>query len=162
MISGHDLHGWSCDLLVKPGNNEADLRRGVSGLYYGLLHRLTEEGATAFASFGPGAEKMAHRAYEHGRMFKTCERYIRGQLDWLQTSKADEWLMMLARSFVALKDAREKADYDFGRPFEKAYAIELMEQAGAGHWTLDESRSAPELNPFVAAVLLDERLPRRG
>lgn len=162
MIARRDIQRWSVDLLVLNAKNEIDIRRGVSGLYYGLFHRLAQEGSAELAIFGANAKDIALRAYEHGRMFKTCERYVKGRLDWFTDGHVNEWLTMLARSFITLKEAREKADYDLLVPFEKAYAFELVEQATAGHWALDELYSTQTLRTFLFALLLDERLPRRG
>jgi hypothetical protein len=127
-------------LLVARGSNpptEAQLRRAASTAYYAVFHTGARAGASRF--MGAGAEAGAgfavlYRGFNHGRMKSVCRaldvpRLASNLQRQLGRTAASQHLREFARLFVALQEARHRADYDPQVPLGHADAMELVNRA---------------------------------
>jgi hypothetical protein len=120
-----------------PPPTEAQLRRAVSTAYYALFHKIAQAGACRF--MGHGHERKAgyallYRGFNHSRMKTVCRALdaprlapnLERQLGRLAVSQD---LREFARLFVALQEARHRADYDPHAILTHADAIKSVERA---------------------------------
>ena len=169
MIAALDLHRLGVALIVFPEASEADLRRGISTLYYGVFHRLISDGSSIFQNGGAALTSQAGRAFSHSVMRQVCEAYVRSPkrpfappLDHLAPTPPDRRIIQISEAFIQLQEGRQIADYDLIAAIERTDALELLEQAEFVHWALDELLGLPDVTVFLAALLLADRWKRRG
>src|SRR3954453_4960120 len=103
---------------------QASLRRAVSAAYYAVFHLLAAEAAQKLAPSQPARLRLQiRRAFVHSIMRQACERVVKGPppapLDALLTLPIERDLILVARAFVALQDARHAADYDIAASFNR-------------------------------------------
>ena len=122
-----------------PGAAEADLRRGISTAYYALFHLLIKEAMTNFVS-DPVFRTKVSRAFQHGPMRSVCDKYNpekpdkktgqyvtqEGQGFPPQVIASD--VRAIAATFIAVYDAREKADYDDAATVQHTEALAAVQQ----------------------------------
>jgi hypothetical protein len=122
-----------------PGAVETDLRRGISTAYYALFHLLVKEAMTNFVS-DPSFRTKVGRAFQHGSMKSVCEKYNPQKPD----PKSGQYVTqeghgfpsqviasdvrIIAATFIALHEAREKADYDDGATVQHTEALVAVQQ----------------------------------
>ena len=139
-----------------PGAAEADLRRGISTAYYALFHLLIKEGMTTFVS-DPVFRTKVGRAFQHGPMRAVCDKYNPAKPDkntgQFTTQEGQGFPSLaiapdvreVAATFIALYDARERADYDDAttvRHTEALAAVQRVENAFRSWLTVQTDPSA--------------------
>jgi hypothetical protein len=122
-----------------PGAVEADLRRGISTAYYALFHHLIKEAMTNFVS-DPVFRTKVGRAFQHGPMKSVCDKYNPDKPDkktgQYTTQEGQGFpsqviapeIRAIAATFIALYDAREKADYDDATTVQHTEALTAVRQ----------------------------------
>jgi len=117
-------------------------------------------------------EQVAQQLFPDSEMFRVQARRavthdaVRVVCQWLQGSgqapqhlrliadelRQDQTVRLVADSLVGLKEAREEADYDHTRPFNKRETLTLLEDARA---TVEQlKRSTPRLDAMMALIAL--------
>src|SRR5206468_3220045 len=104
-----------------PGSQvEAELRRAVSTAYYALFHLLIDEATDRLVSVAAIRPRVA-RTFDHNTMKIVCLEYANATdlgAGQYQTKKAGivfpKALYNIASTFVALQEARIRADYNLG------------------------------------------------
>ena len=109
-------------------------RRAVSSAYYAVFHEVTRQVAQRLFPDSREFQMHARRSVAHGAVYDVC-RWISGMsppqhlAPIVEELRADSDLVSLAESFMQLKEAREEADYDHTRPFNKRETLTLLEEA---------------------------------
>ncbi len=116
---------------------DADLRRCISTAYYAVFHTVLTAGADRF--FGAADSERAgygllYRAYDHGRMRRSCEEVAKPALNPTQRKQFGRPafhpdLRAFAQSFVRLQSARHRADYDPQAAFTAVEAQDAIDEA---------------------------------
>lgn len=148
---------------------DADLRRAVSACYYALFHAITADAAAQAAQAGtPALRAMLQRSISHAQLAKVCELFSR-PLDrisdpWRTVIEvpSGERLLGVARTFRELQDARHDADYNPIAKFDLALAEYWHARAVDAYETWKDVRHTPNGAAFLVAVLLHEKLSKRG
>lgn len=157
---------------------QASLRRAVSAAYYSLFHLLAADAARAMFGGTDAADLrlVLRRAFQHATMKKAAQGAAKG----FGTGKlAEPWkpllaalspeLVLVARTFVDLQQARHQADYDVGRPVTRTEAADLVERVGAATAAWKSIRKTKrgsksyslEARVFLAALLVYDQVSRR-
>jgi hypothetical protein len=165
-----ELNSFAYSIIVEESHpTQAELRRAISALYYGLFHALVAAGSSAFAAGGVELQAQVARAYAHRAMREVCRILaqprtgpLRKPQDGLLPSVPDPGLKAIARAFLRLQEARETADYDLTISYTRQDAIELLQLANGAHQALWDIRGSPQRAVFLAALLLHDRWTRRG
>lgn len=157
-------------LILSPTADEADRRRAVSGAYYALFSALTESGSDLF---GVGANAtlrtLIARSFEHRSMRKVCEAYkapttqnFAKVYSPMLPPSPDPRLFAVAEAFCRLQEARQAADYDMQAVISPSDARGNVRAAvkALGDW--QAISATPEARVFLTALLLADRLTRRG
>jgi len=122
-----------------PGAAEADLRRGISTAYYALFHLLIKEAMSNFVS-DPVLRTKVGRAFQHGSMRTVCDKYNPANPDkntgQFTTQEGQGFpsqviapdVRDIAATFIALYDAREKADYDDATTVQHTEALAAVQR----------------------------------
>jgi hypothetical protein len=122
-----------------PGAVKADLRRGISAVCYALFHLLIKEAMTNFVS-DPVFRTKVGRAFQHGSMRSVCDKYnpekpdkktrqyITQEGQGFPSQVIAPEVRAIAATFIAVYDAREKADYDDAATVQHAEALTAVQQ----------------------------------
>ena len=131
-------------------------RRAVSSAYYAVFHQVT---ANVGERLFPGEEAFqirARRSISHDAV-RTVSTWIGGsapqQLEAITSRiRGDAEVQQIAASLIGLKEAREEADYDHLRPFDKAETLALVNEARA---TVDMLRGGgPGIEAMMSLIAL--------
>jgi len=148
---------------------QADIRRSISALYYALFHELAAAGAAVFASSGEALRAQVVRAFAHATMREVCKTYVQARTgpfpkpyDTLITAARDPRLVSIAKTFIALQEARLTADYDLSVVYTRQEALDLLYLARAAHKDFGDIERSPDTQVFLTALLLADRWTRRG
>ena len=130
--------------------SQANLRRAVSTAYYATFHYLA--GTVADLLMGKGRNEAWHQVYralEHASARNACRnmQVMRGFPPEIQG---------FADRFVALQEARHRADYALDGRYYKLEAIELIDLAEMAIALLEEA-DARHRRSFAAHVLFKRR-----
>ncbi len=110
-------------------------RRAVSSAYYAAFHQVTDQVARRLFPGSPSFRAQARRSVTHGAIYEVCRwvtgaggapQHLRPVVDVL---KQDPVVTSVADSLMALKEAREEADYDHTRAFNKRETLTILEEA---------------------------------
>ena len=157
-----------CRLVGDPDASQADLRRGISTLYYCLFHELTGLGSDLISKGNLALRQQVTRAFGHQLMRKVCDAYARSSqplpkpLFRLSGNPPDSRLLIIAEAFIALQEARHVADYDITAEFGSFDAANLIQMLVAARQSLGALQGHPDLTVFLAALLLHDRWSRSG
>lgn len=169
MTDPDSLNTFAIRVLLEPNTPEADIRRAISALYYGLFHLLAAAGSDFFATGGPALKNQIARAFAHTTMQKACKRYVndprkpfKQALEALAPIPPDQRLASIADAFLKLQEARHEADYDLSAHITIKFGREMSRIAAQAARDFAAVRSLPETTVFLAALLLDDRWTRRG
>jgi uncharacterized protein (UPF0332 family) len=166
--------------LVEPDretDNPADLSRAVSAAYYSVFHLLIDE-ASRLAAADPRLtdESQAYLIHSMRRQFD--HKKVRDLLDsfsnagqgnrpkwWFPDSvlppeEVSEDLKSFAKTFHALNEQREAADYRIEKTVSHQEATTAVSEAEKAIATWRRIRENPEVLALLAAMLLDLK-PRR-
>lgn len=149
------------------GSTDADLRRSAS--YYALFHAISDDAAAKLEAIaGSQLRSLIRRTITHVQIRRACEALIA----WPK-GPATSWcsslhlplqpeLVEIATLFVELYEVRQAADYDSLARFREKEVLQLQVRAMAahGHWL--NVRHTPNAAVFLTAVLLGDKLGKRG
>jgi hypothetical protein len=114
-----------------------NLRRAVSSAYYAAFHQVTDQVAKGLFPDDEAFQLKARRSVTHDAVYVVCKwltgggnapQHLRPIADRLQQ---DATVRAVAGSLIGLKEAREEADYDHARPFNKSETLTLLQDARA-------------------------------
>ncbi|HEY0909354.1 MAG TPA: hypothetical protein VGD75_03885 [Bradyrhizobium sp.] len=169
LITGSDFLDFAAATLSRsPSPNEAERRRAVSGAYYGLFHTITQAAASSVAAGHLALQRQISRVFNHSIAKQTCIEFAKlspsrkEPLKSLLPTSIDPRLMLVARYFPQVQDARERADYDLQFPVTQSFAIERVRLAQDAAQAFFDVRHLPETTVFPTALLLGDRWNRRG
>ncbi len=117
--------------------SEEQLRRAVSTAYYALFHGILRAGADRFVGEEnenrPGYA-LIYRSFSHRRMKAVCAALDVARLNpslqrQLGVAAVSRDMRDFASEFVALQDARNRADYDPQARFLRPDTIRVVDQA---------------------------------
>ena len=148
---------------------ETDLRRAVSACYYAIFHALSNDAAGIAVSPSGGRLRSAVcRMIAHTQVRKACDTLIAPprvlETSWRSflSFPLDQQLIMVARVFIDLQEARYLADYDGTAKSERQETQVLHIRAAMAHAVWLEIRHTPNAAVFLTAVLLGDKLGKRG
>jgi hypothetical protein len=158
----HDLLEQAQHLAVreplKP--RQASLRRAVSAAYYSLFHFLMHEATHLLFPARPASlRERASRAFTHSDARNVCEIFVgeKGGIRNLTTSPLEQQLTETAGIFVELQEARQRADYDLTRTFERIQVVDYVDRARLAIAKWKTIKNNPNTNVFLAALLIQNR-----
>ena len=130
---------------------QANLRRAISSAYYAVFHQLIED---AVAMLLPA--RLAELRVQVGRKFAHSTMKKVAQAAAKRHNKS---LATVGSTFIALQEARHRADYDFSRSFTKWEATAYIEKARGAmtHW--EAARTTPEGEQCMVELLLNRLDP---
>jgi uncharacterized protein (UPF0332 family) len=150
---------------------QVSLRRAISTAYYALFHLLVFEAARIFVGSikDPKLQARIQRSFAHrqvkdvSRTFTFPPPTTRSQLPRLP-AEVDEFvrsiadppqdLIIVARAFVGLYDARQEADYDIERRYQRQEAVDLVASAEQAFQAWNRVRSDPVARVYLISLLL--------
>ena len=143
--------------------NEANVRRAVSSAYYALFHLLVRDAIVNWKHADQHA-RLA-RAFDHKRMkdastaiLKEIGNVLSQATDGGDAEQAFRFrLSTVAQAFVDLQQARHKADYDIGEPFQPLDAAVGVAQARLAFVTWAEVRDKPIAPRYLYSLLFKDR-----
>ncbi len=147
-----------------PGAVEADLRRGISTAYYALFHLLIKEAMTNFVS-DPVFRTKVGRAFQHGPMRSVCDKYNPAKPDkntgQFTTQEGQGFpsqviapdVREIAATFIALYDAREKADYDDATTVQHTEALTAVQRVESAFLSWLTVQTDPSAVMFLQELL---------
>jgi hypothetical protein len=75
----------------------------------------------------------------------------------LTTSPLEQQLTEIAGIFVELQEARQRADYDLTRTFERIQVVDYVDRARLAIAKWKTIKNNPNTNVFLAALLIQNR-----
>ena len=164
-----DLLEQAKDLAEKEPQKpkQASLKRAVSAAYYALFHFLVSE-AASFMVKGTGQKGIRlvfQRAFVHGHMKKVAVSFAGGTVPdhWkgpMARQPVSRELKQVSTAFVDLQAARHEADYDLTHHLSRKDALDLIERSKRAITAWRKIRGTLEANVFLAALLVNERIPK--
>ena len=134
---------------------QASLRRAVSTAYYALFHLLIREASQLLAPASPPELRLlVARSFDHWPMKKQAAEFAKKTMPYgLSHVAPNQDVVYVAETFVALQDARHKADYDLIASFTKTQVRIFVTRTGTAfsHWQRAKNTDAGNL--FLAALL---------
>lgn len=164
-------------LLTREANRptDADLRRAASACYYALFHAISDDAAAMVAPGGArqslGVKQLrsaVRRTIAHTQVRAACivlnTRPPPIDKTWRSflSRPLDGRLTEVAEVFVELQETRYSADYDSLASFTQKQLIALHVRAKKTHATWLEIHQTPNANIFLTAILLGDKLGKRG
>lgn len=133
-------------------------RRAVSSAYYAAFHQVTEQVALRLFPDSELFQLQARRSVTHEAIHTVC-KWLAGRGGAPQhlqvivdTLRSDATVGSVSDSLIGLKEAREEADYDHTRPFNKRAALTLL--ADARETVAQLKAGSKSLNGMVALIAL--------
>lgn len=133
-------------------------RRAVSSAYYAAFHQVTDRVARGLFPNDESFQLQARRSVTHEAVYLVC-KWLTGRgsapqhlQPIVQALKSDEAVNSVADSLIGLKEAREEADYDHTRPFDKRETLTLLKDARATVASLQAA--GPSLDQAMALIAL--------
>lgn len=178
MALHHDLLEQAAHLATRETRRprQASLRRAVSAAYYALFHLLIDEGARRFSASKPdGLRLRVRRAFDHGDMRNVCKSFLDGQKAILKnkdpgqpppatrqllTFPLEPVLVAVIQAFVDLREARDEADYDLGKQWNRLDVLAHVQVARQAFADWARIRTVPNATVFLAALLLQRQWGR--
>jgi len=143
---------------------QANLRRAVSSVYYGLFHVLIEEATALVVGTSHNAQplrQLVGRGFTHTdrkeastEFGKPTPRDLLKPFWTLYFVPSCAPLQRVALLFVELQQERHRADYDLSRPFTQGEAEVLVQNARAAvaAWQ-NLKKNSPDIARFYALTL---------
>lgn len=133
-------------------------RRAVSSAYYAAFHQVSDQVARGLFPDDDVFQLHARRSVTHEAVYVVC-KWLTGRGNApqhlqpiVQALQSDADVNSVADSLIGLKEAREEADYDHTRPFDKRETLTLLEDARA---TVTRLKAAgPSLDQAIALIAL--------
>jgi hypothetical protein len=170
----HDLLEQAGHLATRESKKprQASLRRAVSAAYYALFHLLIADGARRFAPTKPAELRLlVQRAYGHGEMRTVCKGFAEGHRATINNKQAgqpppstrqliilplDQELLAVVQSFVDLQEARNEADYNLTKQWNRLDVLNRVQTARQAFADWAAVRNTPNATVLVAAFLLQK------
>jgi hypothetical protein len=154
--------------LANSDESEAASRRAASSAYYALFHFLTSDAVERMVPPTPVPLRLQdRRAFTHAGMRDVCKEFAKGIPGSLHPSTRglisppiDPDLAAVAENFVALQEARHKADYDLGFKTTQLGALEKIGRAEVAFNCWNNVRSTPNASVFLVALALQRHWQR--
>jgi uncharacterized protein (UPF0332 family) len=154
-------HAWELitSISVNDSLENVKLRRSVSTAYYSLFHLIT---ADAVKLLAPNvSDKTSHRIqrwFGHSEMKAICGRFLPdklgGPLLELIGETASPDMQTVARNFIALQEARHKADYDLSYELTWEDCLPILTLANDASEAWRRLQHSAEINVFILSLLL--------
>lgn len=149
-------------LLGNPPNQSestavVDLRRAISAAYYAVFHRLSEAAVSQIAPYTSSRiANRVHRWLDHREVKRICQEFAltpqRPPLrDLLRRAVTDD-MQLVASNFIALQEARHKADYDLAYLPSWEEARETVEYAARAMSAWSRVEHTEEATVFVLSL----------
>lgn len=154
----------------EPGRlTDADLRRAVSACYYALFHAISDDAAALVASSHASQLRSAvRRTITHQQVRRACDAVsappkpiVNSWRNFL-SHPVEAYLVTVGFEFAELQEARYLADYDSFAVFGQKEVLELHFRAMVAHDHWLNVRHTSNAAVFLTAVLLGDKLGRRG
>lgn len=133
---------------------QVNLRRAVSGAYYGVFHAVSDELSRTFRS---AVRPSAARLLQHATAKNAAAKIGSGNpLHVIGPHAAcPAALKLTASDFVLLQEHRHLADYSVASTFTRRQVLELIDRADRSVKALRASRAScpDELQAFLLALL---------
>jgi uncharacterized protein (UPF0332 family) len=129
--------------------NQAHLRRAISTAYYALFQALIHAATTIIVAT-EGKTRIS-RAFDHRVMKNACK-------DWTAKPEGERRIgkevRAVAEAFVALQEARHKADYDLSVMFTQTEAEVEVSRAEQAFLDLLTATDDPSFSDFMIDLLI--------
>jgi hypothetical protein len=157
-----DLLQQANDLINKEPKRpkQASLRRAVSAAYYALFHLLTDEASRLLVS---GSDRFTlrqwtRRAFSHTTMKKVSNDFSRPKLNTYSARAGagevvPDDLRQVAKTFVALQEARHLADYDHLHYYSRNNARDFVQEVERAFAAWRQVRSTPVAELYLVSLL---------
>lgn len=159
------------NLATHDGGRLSDtaLRRAVSACYYAMFHTISDDAAATLTSVHKAHLRSAvRRTIAHTQVRKACD-VLNAPPKPVETAwrsflafPRDNCLIEVAGVFVELQEARYSADYDSLASFKQREVLALHVRATKVHATWIAVRRTPNAAVFLTAILLGDKLGKRG
>jgi uncharacterized protein (UPF0332 family) len=138
---------------------EVYLRRATSASYYALFHEINDGAVSLLApNVPPSTNHRIQRWFDHGEMKKICGRFTASPLSQplldLIGPLASPDCQTVARSFVALQEARHNSDYDLSFKLTHKEAARHAKMALEAIEAWDRIQGSAEANVFILSLLM--------
>jgi hypothetical protein len=141
-----------------------NLRRAVSAAYYSVFHLLV---ASATRRFEGELRPEVARWYGHDRMKQVCGWFgssgtpppsVAAVLGYPKPGRVSPQLSELADTFVALQEARHRADYDLAYRQGKQEVGTLLDHAQRAHDVVPQLAGDPIFELFLTLLLTGDKV----
>jgi len=155
---------------------QASLRRAVSAAYYALFHLLVADGAKRLSPPTPaGLSLLIQRTFNHGEMRNVSRNFFDGHhavsngktpgqppaaTRKLISLPLDPRLLSVIKAFIELCDARNEADYDLAKQWDRLDVLDQVQKSRQAFADWQAVRSSPNATVFVIALLLQKHWGR--
>jgi len=174
----HDLLDQAAHLAIRETKvpKQASLRRAVSAAYYALFHLLVADGAKRLSPAKPeGLRLLIQRAFNHGEMRAVCKGFAEGHKAVIKgnppgnpppatrrliTLPLDPALLAVIQAFVDLQEARNEADYNLDKQWNRLDVINHVQTARQAFADWAMIRGSPNAAVFVVALVLQKHWGR--
>jgi uncharacterized protein (UPF0332 family) len=158
-----------------PGENQrgrpdaATLKRCISTAYYAVFSLLVHAASSMLAGNSAGRKELrgyVPRAFSHNEMAEACNGFSGGNLNkglkpCLQLPISTD-LKDIAATFQSLRQSRHDADYNILQKPNKTDARQAIQDAERVFTLWEKIKGSEEARLFLLALLLDERVKKRG
>ena len=155
---------------------QASLRRAVSTAYHALFHLLVADAARRLSPANPpGLRLLIQHAFNHGDMRTVCRGFADGHNAALKNRNSgspppatrlliplplDPGLLAVVDAFVDLQEARNDADYNLNRQWNRVDVLNEVQTARQAFADWATVRSTPNATVFVVALVLQKHWGR--
>lgn len=182
MTYHHDLLEQASHLAKRETKKprQASLRRAVSAAYYALFHLLVAEGAKQLSpKKADGLNLLVGRAFNHSDMRNVCKNFAEAHSNAIKTNPKpspapiqklidlrlitlpiDARLFAVCQAFIELQEARNEADYNLGKQWNR---LDVLTHIQTARQAFDDWKAICNSLPatvFVAALLLQRHWGR--
>ena len=154
--------------MDKTRPSQANLRRAVSALYYGLFHHLIAQSSGLL--IGTTAERrdlrqITSRAFQHRTMLEASVAFSGGTMPqsfqgFKSVGPVPTEIKRLANLFGRCQSQRHTADYDLSARFERAEVIKLVDEVEQAIAAFRPVRRGPMARLYLVSLLLWDRMRR--
>lgn len=147
----------------------ATLKRSISTAYYSVFSLLVHAAASMLAGNGSERKELRGylaRAFDHYEMAEACKGFAGGNLNKglkpCLRSPISTDLKDIAATFQSLRQSRHDADYNILQKPNKTDARQAVRDAERVFKLWENIKGSEEARLFLLALLLDERVKKRG
>jgi hypothetical protein len=163
MALADDLLGLSEELAANPGKfAQAKFRRAISTAYYALFNAILDDFVVLVApGQKPALQNKLRRSVDHKDVIRICGK-IEGKANSVLEIQPDQLsgaqqLIVVARTFEELKEARQIADYDMSGVLLPDDVLPLIAKARNAIQTWRAVAPSQEAIEFLFELMLKSR-----